>query len=79
MTAANPGAKAAGETAAADEPVDYDAAVHEIIAMCDGDARQAVKVLLIAQDFLERELELARVAVSHGYSRGWHARRARED
>jgi hypothetical protein len=55
---------------------DYYAAVEEAIALCGGDARAAVKALLIANDFLERELELARVAVSSGFSRGWHARRS---
>jgi hypothetical protein len=33
--------------------------------------------LLVANAFLEREVEFARVAVSFGYSRGWHLTRGR--
>jgi hypothetical protein len=46
----------------------------EVVALC-GDAFAAVQTLLLANEFLERELCLTRAAVSHGYSRGWHARR----
>jgi len=49
-----------------------DAAVDQAIATCGGDAREAVRALLIANDFLEREME---ARVSHGYIRGvWHGR-----
>ena len=48
---------------------------NETIAMCGGDAYAAVKALLVANDFLERELELATAAVSYGFSRGWHSQR----
>jgi len=41
-----------------------EAAVDQAIAACGGDAREAVKALLIANDFLERELEMQ---VSRGY------------
>jgi hypothetical protein len=51
-------------------------AVDEAIEACGGDARAAVIALLVANDFLERELELTRVAVSSGFSRQWHHRRA---
>lgn len=44
-----------------------DAAADQAIAACDGDAREAVKALLIANEFLEREME---VRVSRGYVRG---------
>lgn len=54
---------------------DVEAAADEAIAICGGDARAAVKALLVANDFLERELELTRMAVSFGYSRGWHSKR----
>ncbi|WP_146993104.1 hypothetical protein [Bradyrhizobium macuxiense] len=39
------------------------AAADQAIAACDGDAREAVKALLIANEFLEREME---AQVSHG-------------
>lgn len=60
------------------EPDDIEAATEEAIALCGGDARAAVKALLIANSVLERELELARVAVSNGYSRGWHVKRRKQ-
>jgi hypothetical protein len=43
------------------------AAADQAIAACGGDAREAVKALLIANEFLEHEIE---VRVSHGYMRG---------
>lgn len=44
-----------------------DAAADQAIAACGGDAREAVKALLVAYDFLEREME---IQVSRGYVRG---------
>jgi hypothetical protein len=44
-----------------------EAAADQAIAACGGDAREAVKALLIANEFLENELE---TQVSHGYMRG---------
>jgi hypothetical protein len=44
-----------------------DAAADEAIAACGGDAREAVKALIVANEFLEAELE---TRVSHGYTRG---------
>jgi hypothetical protein len=44
-----------------------EATVDQAIAACGGDAREAVKALLIANEFLERELE---TQVSRGYMRG---------
>jgi hypothetical protein len=44
-----------------------DAAADQAIAACGGDAREAVKALLIANEFLEAELESQ---VSRGYRRG---------
>ena len=54
---------------------DLGAAADEAIATCGGDARAAVIALLVANNFLERELELTRVAVSSGFSRQWHHNR----
>lgn len=48
--------------------------INELIALCNGDPRAAIRTLLVANAYFERELELARVAVSSGYSRGWHHR-----
>lgn len=44
-----------------------EAAADQAIAACGGDAREAVKALLIANEFLEREIE---ERVSRGYVRG---------
>lgn len=44
-----------------------EAAADQAIAACGGDARETVKALLIANEFLEREME---VRVSRGYIRG---------
>jgi hypothetical protein len=35
-----------------------------------GDAREAIKALLVANDFLEAQLAQLRASVSAGYSRG---------
>ena len=37
----------------------YDAAVEDAIATCNGDVRGALKALIIANEFLERDLERA--------------------
>ena len=58
---------------------ELDRSVEELIAMCDGDSVAAIKTLLVANAFLEHELELARVAVSSGYSRGWHLKRMKDE
>lgn len=44
-----------------------EAAADQAIAACGGDVREAVKALLIANEFLEREME---ERVSRGYIRG---------
>jgi hypothetical protein len=44
-----------------------EAATDQAIAACGGDAREAVKTLLVANEFLEREME---EKVSRGYMRG---------
>ncbi|MDA9535877.1 hypothetical protein ACM41_06245 [Bradyrhizobium sp. CCBAU 21362] len=52
---------------------DLEVAADQAIVACGGDAREAVKALLIALDFLEVEAAELRAAVSKGYSRGRHA------
>ena len=53
----------------------WEVAADQAIEACGGDARAAVIALLIMNDAMERELELTRVAVSSGFSRGWHHRK----
>ncbi|WP_298873165.1 hypothetical protein [uncultured Bradyrhizobium sp.] len=47
-----------------------DAAADQAIAACGGDAREAVKALIVANDFLEAQLDDLRRKVSTGYARG---------
>lgn len=49
---------------------DLDLAADQAIAACGGDARAAVKALLVANEFLERQLDELRAKVSTGYARG---------
>jgi hypothetical protein len=42
----------------------YDAAAEDAIAACNGDVRGALKALIIANEFLERDLERALAASS---------------
>lgn len=41
-----------------------------LIEACGGDAREAVKALLVAVDFLESKVDELKGAVSNGYARG---------
>jgi hypothetical protein len=56
-----------------------EAAADQAIAACDGDAREAVKALIVANVFLETELEKLKAAVSTGYARGKLLPRDRKD
>jgi hypothetical protein len=56
-----------------------EAAADHGIAACGGDAREAVKALIVANAFLETELEKLRAAVSPGYARGQLLPRDRKD
>lgn len=56
---------------------DVGAAVEQLIAHCDGDARLAVRQLVAERRELERELAFFRVSISSGFSRQWHHRRWR--
>jgi hypothetical protein len=60
----------ASPEAAAPLPDDLDQAADQAIAACGGDAREAVKALLVANDFLEHQLGQLRTKVSTGYARG---------
>ena len=47
-----------------------DAAADDAIAACGGDPRDAVKALIVANEFLESEVCELMQAVSHAYARG---------
>jgi hypothetical protein len=55
------------------------AAADQAIAACGGDAREAVKALIVANHFLETELEKLQAATSTGYARGKLLPRDRKD
>jgi hypothetical protein len=44
----------------------YDAAVEDAIATCSGDLRGALKALIIANEFLERDLQKALASSASG-------------
>jgi hypothetical protein len=54
------------------EPDRLEVATDEAIAACGGDARDAVKALIVANEFLEAEVEELRADVSNGFARGYH-------
>ncbi|HEV2503579.1 MAG TPA: hypothetical protein VGV39_10910 [Mesorhizobium sp.] len=62
-----------------DTRLEIDKAADALIAASDGDARSAVVALLIANKLQEHELHLTRLAVSSGYSRQQHLKRAMEE
>lgn len=47
-----------------------EAATDDAIAACGGNARDAVKALIVANEFLETEVCELMQAVSHAYARG---------
>ena len=47
-----------------------EAATDEAIAACGGDVRNALKALIVANEFLENEVCELMQAVSHAYVRG---------
>jgi hypothetical protein len=47
-----------------------EAAADQAIAACGGDAREAVKALIVANQFLETDMAKLQAAVSMGYARG---------
>jgi hypothetical protein len=54
---------------------DLEAAVDAAVAACDGDLRATVRSLIVANNYLTKELEFAWHQVSPGYSRGKGTRR----
>jgi hypothetical protein len=56
-----------------DQPPDPDrleVAADQAITACGGHARNAVKALIVANEFLEAEVKQLQAAVSNGYARG---------
>jgi hypothetical protein len=51
-------------------PDRLDVATDQAIAACGGDARQAVKALIVANEFLVAHVAELQAAVSNGYARG---------
>jgi hypothetical protein len=49
---------------------ELETAVDQAIAVCSGDMRAAVRALIVANNFLESEVEELMKAVSHAYTRG---------
>jgi hypothetical protein len=60
----------AAPEASAPNPEDLEAAADQAIAACGGGAREAVKVLIVANSFLEEQIAKLQAAVSTGYARG---------
>jgi hypothetical protein len=52
------------------EPDRLEVAADQAIAACGGNARDAVKALIVANEFLEAEVKQLQAAVSNGYARG---------
>jgi hypothetical protein len=44
--------------------------VHEVLAICEGDAVAALRIILIANAFLKAEIDRLSVAVLSGFARG---------
>jgi hypothetical protein len=61
------------ESAAPNQQADADrleAAADEVIAACGGNVREALKALIVANEYLESEVCELKQAVSHAYARG---------
>jgi hypothetical protein len=58
---------------------ELEAAADQAIAACGDDAREGLKALIVANHFLETELEKLRASVSTGYARGKLLPRDRKD
>jgi hypothetical protein len=52
------------------KPDRLEAATYQAIVACGGNARDAVKALILANELLEVEATQLRAAVSNGYARG---------
>jgi hypothetical protein len=48
----------------------YEQACNQAIAMCDGNMRSTIKALIMANEYLEAELQELQAAVSSDFGRG---------
>ena len=48
----------------------YEQACDQAIAMCDGNLRSTIKALIMANEYLEAELEQLQIAISDSRARG---------
>ena len=53
-----------------DNDGELDAAIDQAIAACDGDLRATIGALIVANNYLEVEVEELMKAVSHAFVRG---------
>jgi hypothetical protein len=60
-------------TGTADDSLVLEAAVDAALAACGGDARAAVRALIVANNYLEAEAKRLAEAVSSGFTRGFKA------
>ena len=51
-------------------PCELEAAIDNAIAACCGDPRATIGALIVANSFLESEIEELKKAVSHAFARG---------
>jgi hypothetical protein len=57
-------------------PDPYEQACDQAIAMCNGSMRGAIKALIMANEYLETELQQLQATVSQGFGRGRDGRDA---
>jgi hypothetical protein len=48
---------------------DWEASVDQVLAICEGDPRAALRTLLIASEYLHSEVERLEASISTGYTR----------
>jgi len=53
-----------------DHDGELEAAIDQAIAVCDGNLRATIGALIVANSFLESEVEELKKAVSHAFVRG---------
>jgi hypothetical protein len=57
-------------TVAQDDDGELEAAINQAISACDGDLRATIGALIVANRYLESEVEELKKAVSHAFVRG---------
>jgi hypothetical protein len=55
--------------AAEEQNVELEASVDTVLALCEGDTRTALRSLLVANDYLNSEVERLQTLISRGYAR----------